>query len=85
MGDLNEHDYLKGDHSFRMWFKIMWKNWYIQIFIIALSFAASILRFYGERDTGFYVAMSIPIGVLLVIAYKGLYQFWNDLKNNSSR
>ena len=29
-------DYLNGDHSFKRWFKIMWKNSYIQIFTVAL-------------------------------------------------
>lgn len=82
--DMKEN-FLNGDHSFSMWFKIMWKNWYIQLFILALLCIVGIVTLYGEKDSGFYIALVIPIVIMLVISYKGFYQFWNDLKNNSSR
>ena len=85
MTPFKEKDYLNGDHSFKMWFKIMWKNFYIQLFAIDLFFLSLLFALYKDRDLGFYIACFILIGGMAVIAFKGFYQFWEDLKGGKSR
>lgn len=85
MKNFQEPDYLNGDHSFKMWFKIMWRNYYIQTFTAALFLAIMFILFYREFNSGFVIGLSIPVLAMSIIAYKGFYQFWNDLKNNRSR
>jgi hypothetical protein len=81
-----KNDVLNGDHSFKMWFKIMWGNTYIQLFVLALAFFIGILTQYNSFDGwGFWVCLTIPSLTMIVIAYKGFYQFWNDLKNGETR
>lgn len=62
------------------WRQLMWKNFYIQLFIIAL--AALVGEFYLIDSFysfgGFILGISIPIGVMILIAYKGFYQFWRQ-------
>jgi len=95
----NKKDYLDGDHSFKNWFKIMWENKFIQLFSIFsimlimelfnLEFAVeSISNAYNDYVfagilVGFGFAIP-PLGII-IIGYKGFYQFWNDLKNGISR
>ena len=71
--------------GFNTWFKIMWNNFFIQLFMISLAFIALTILLYGEIDTGFFIAISIPALAAIITVYKGFYQFWNDLKNNRSR
>lgn len=86
MKDFQEKDYLNGDHSFKMWFKIMWQNHYIQTFIAALILAIMFVTFYDDEfNFGFFVGLSVPVSIMATIAYKGFYQFWNDLKKGQSR
>ena len=90
-------DFLDGDHSFKKWFKIMWENHYIQIFIVAFGVTIyelctfqNIVDSVANADGIAGIIMS-GMGVLIapvltiVVAYKGFYQFWNDLKNGRSR
>ena len=72
------------------WFQLMWKNFYIQLFVVAII--AIIGLFYYEFFVepfyllgGFLVALAIPIGMMILIGYKGFYQFWNDYKQGKSR
>lgn len=69
------------------WFQLMFKNSYIQLFIVAIAFLVAELvmmdSFYSTA--GFIVGISIPILMMIVIAYKGFYQFWNDYKAGRSR
>lgn len=76
-------DPLKGDHSFIMWFKIMWMNWYIQLFAICLMAIGVVVT--TLSDIELILGLAIPTASAIVIAYKGFYQFWNDLKNKRSR
>lgn len=92
-------DLLNGDHSFKMWFKIMWKNGYIFLFLVGLT--ALILELINIRDVfgwtidawhegiaaGALVTVGnfIPILIVGSIAYKAFYQYWNDLKNGTTR
>lgn len=92
-------DYTNGNHSFSNWFKIMWKNSYIQLFVVFFSVLViqvinikkciEILLEVKEDTlfaflfTSFY--MLIPLLVVVTIIHKGFIQFWNDLKNGRSR
>ena len=92
-------DFLDGDHSFKNWFKIMWGNHYIHIFVVALAITIYELCVFSKVvDTvqenfmvgvaeGIMTTMgvSIPPAITIIVAYKGFYQFWNDLKNGRSR
>ena len=94
-----EKDYTGGDHSFANWFKIMWKNSYIQLFFIFLlvliiqithiNFCIELLvEIKNDNLFSFLLisfAMAMPLLVVLVIIHKGFLQFWNDLKNGRSR
>jgi len=96
----NKKDYLNGDHSFKKWFSIMWKNKYILLFLIAFTgFVFELIYFkdvitmvtdaVGSDGIGFGIlagfALSLPTLMMAIIGYKGFYQFWNDLKNVRSR
>ena len=70
--------------GFKMWFSIMWRNWYIQLFAICIAFIV-LVCVSGLEYMDFFLAITLPIVTALVIAYKGFYQFWNDLKNDRSR
>jgi hypothetical protein len=75
-------DFLNGDHSFKKWFKIMWSNGYIALFIVAaIAFGAILFTLQGSE---LWISI-LPVAMMAVIAYKGFYQFWNDLKNGRSR
>jgi hypothetical protein len=92
-------DYTGGDHSFKNWFKIMWQNTYIPIFLAALI--ALVFQIIKIEDCLVYVGsayveglvplifslifMFLPLSILCIVAYKGFYQFWNDLKNGNKR
>ena len=92
-------DYTGGDNSFKNWFSIMWKNFFIQFFIIFTSMlVAQIINFdwcieawYEAVNEGTMPAIMVSIAMCLpslgvfIISYKAFYQFWNDLKNGNSR
>ena len=78
-------DFLNGDFSFKNWFRIMWDNNYIQIFLTALITNILFLIFPDVAGDGqVFVVVFLSI-IKLVVAYKGFYQKWNDLKNGRSR
>ena len=75
-------DFTKGDHSFKNWFKIMWLNRYIQLFIVSLLILfLMIFKLNGEE----LWALLLPISMMVVIGYKGFYQFWKDLKGGQKK
>lgn len=70
--------------GFKTWFKIMWMNWYIQLFIISLT--AIVLVLCSDLEgLDLALAIALPTASASVIAFKGFYQFWNDLRNDRSR
>jgi hypothetical protein len=77
-----KEDFTNGDHSFKNWFKIMWSNSYIQLFVVALVILFLIVFNLSEEELW---VILLPISMMVVIVYKGFYQFWNDLKNGKSR
>jgi inner membrane protein involved in colicin E2 resistance len=70
--------------TFMDWFRLMNKNHYIHIFLLAVVFFVVILLNF-EPTWGFCVAIAIPSLMMIVIAYKGFYQFWKDMQNGRSR
>lgn len=70
-------DYTNGDHSFKNWFKIMWKNFYIQLFLLGLAF--TIYGFIDLEGTD-QLLLIIPILAMIAIAYLGFYKFWKELR-----
>jgi hypothetical protein len=90
-----KRDFLKGDYSFKNWFRIAWKNKYIQICVLAL--AAMIYQVWNLGDMiallednfaysaggGIMatIGLLIPSAIFIITAYKGLYQHWNHLKD----
>lgn len=92
-------DYTGGDHSFKKWFEIMWKNTFIQLFVVFFVLlilqltnlnwcAEAWLEAKNDSVGGLIMAslgMLIPLAGTLIIAYKAFYQYWNDLKNGNSR
>jgi hypothetical protein len=69
------------------WFQLMWMNSYIQLFGVAIVFLVAEIYFWDTFFSlgGLIVGLAIPIGMMILIAYKGFYQFWNDYKNGKSR
>lgn len=68
--------------GFKVWFKVMWSNFFIQIFVIALTFLC--IGFVGLDGWNLLVLL-IPFAAMSAVAYKAFYQFWNDLKSGNSR
>lgn len=88
------------ENSFKFWFALQWQNKYLQIFAVTfIATIIELCRFGWVVDTiadnysdggwlgaTFTIAgLLIPITVSAVIAYKGFWQYFNDLKNNTSR
>lgn len=85
MDNLNR-DFTGGDHSFKKWFKIMWKNFYIQLVLIGIGIICAIIYHKEEFDTrDFYLSISVPIIMVTIVILKGFIQFWKDLKSGRSR
>ena len=82
---LSDIDFTKKENqTFKNWFKVMWSNLYILPFLIALGVIIYIP--FLTLDTNLhYLIILLPIAICSVIGYKGFYQFWDDLKNNTSR
>lgn len=72
-----------GDEKKLTWWQLMWKNSYIQLFILAVVFLiGAIIRsdsFYSL--TGLILGFSIPISIMIIISYFGFYKFWKDYNN----
>lgn len=88
------------ENSFKFWFALMWQNKYIHIFLVAFvltiigickfDFIQETVseNFSDEGKLGAIFAIcgfSIPPIICIVIAYKAFWQYFNDLKNNTSR
>ena len=78
-------DYLNGDHSFKRWFKIMWKNGYVFLFLVSLAliiisiFFKEVLAFEPDNHANWVVA-GLGFVIFSVVTYKGFWQFSNFLK-----
>lgn len=65
------------------WFELMWNNFYIQLFAIAVIMLVGLIIDYKRTQYvpkgWFFVALSIPIMMIIGIAYFGFYKFWLDI------
>ena len=89
----------KGEYSFKNWFKLGWKNRYVQICVVALIAMIYQITHLGTmvavmEDNIAYstmggimtsIAMLIPSAVFIITAFKGLYQHYKDMQNGTSR
>ena len=87
------------ENSFKFWFALMWQNKYIQLFFVGLiPMILEVCNLKWVTDTvrdnfedgvagGIMtiVGLLTPAAIAAVIAYKGFYQFWNDIKSGTSR
>lgn len=80
-------DFTKGDHSLKNFIRIMWQNWYIQIWIVFLTglFCSIVFKeAFGYPDLGHGFSVILFILGSVIIPFKCI-QFWNDLKNGRTR
>lgn len=73
------------ENSFKYWFALQWQNWYIQSFVGILALFIFMLTPYAELEGWEKLLSLIPLSACVTIAYKGFYQFFNDMKNGTSR
>lgn len=88
------------ENSFKFWFALQWQNKFLPIFIVTFLLTIIGLfkinwvintvseNYFDEGVLGAsftIAAFSIPPIVSVVIAYKGFWQYFNDLKNGISR
>lgn len=87
------------ERSFKFWFALQWQNKYIQIF--AVSFSILVYQFctFGSQagyfaeawNDGVAEGLMVSMGLLLplivssVVAYKGFWQYFDDLSKKRSR
>lgn len=95
----NRKDPKEEYNSFKKWFHIMWKNSYIFLFLVGLGGVITQLVMWDEvmemvRENYSYstmgaimvtIGMLIPISITIVVAYKGFWQFWRDLRGGTGR
>jgi hypothetical protein len=69
------------------WWQFQKSNPFIYIFFVALAFLITACCLWNTFYSlgGFLIALFIPIAMMLLIAYKAFYQFWQDYKNGTSR
>lgn len=62
------------------WWQLMWKNGYVQLFGVAIAFLVVELICMDEFYSwgAFIVGISIPIGMMVVIAVLGFWKFWKQ-------
>ncbi len=92
--DLNFED------SFKFWFALMWQNKYIQLATLGLVVTIIELFNIGDLIDTFYENLYIDgfwgglfsfVGILIIpamltlVSYKGLWQYWDDMKKGRSR
>jgi hypothetical protein len=69
--------------NFKKWFKLMWRNRYIQLFAMFIAMLTMILHTRDQFDTPelLVLTLSIPVAGMLSIAYFGFYRFWQQVKH----
>ncbi len=96
---LNPNDFTNGDHSWKNFIVMTWKTQFLKLWIIGV--VLTILQLFhlpwcidtiiGAFQDGVLgglltcMGMLIPLTWVVLIGYKGLYQYWNDMKNGISR
>lgn len=87
------------ENSFKFWFALQWQNTYIQLFVVFFTvLTLQLINFktvwgwlmdsYNDSiGTGIFVTpfMFLPLAGASIIAYKGFFQYFDDLKHGTSR
>ena len=87
------------EKSFKFWFALQWQNSYIQIFVVAfgiliyqlINFSNSLGMIADAWCEGIGSGLMVTGGSLLplaassIVAYKGFYQYYDDLSKGKSR
>lgn len=87
------------EKSFKFWFALQWQNKYIQIFAVAFgiliyqlinysdSLGSILEAWYESVGAGLMVTAGslLPLAVSSIVAYKGFYQYYDDLSKGKSR
>jgi hypothetical protein len=88
------------ENSFKWWFALQWQNKYIHLFLVGFVLTILELCNLGWiKDTitenfqdggtmgGIFTIMGIiiPPAIAAIVAYKGFYQYFDDLKHGRSR
>ncbi len=82
---LDDIDFTKKENqTFKNWFKLMWANAFIQLFLGSIVLGIIILTAKFDEASS-YLSILIPIAMFIMIGYKGFYQFWKDIINGRSR
>ena len=96
---INSKDPTGGDHSFRQWFKRMWKIKAIQYFFVWFPLLVAeiigfntVLGWVGDAfadsiGTGIFTLpfILLPPAAVLILVYKDFYQDWKDYINGQSK
>lgn len=66
------------------WMQLMWRNFFVQLFILAAVFLGIEIAFYDEfySVSALYIGISIPIGIMVLIICNGFIKFWNSYKKS---
>lgn len=86
--DLTSIDFTKKENqTFKNRLALMVQNGYIFIFGLALIGLIVSLIYYNTFYSfyTFLIAIFVTVGIMILIIYKGYFQYWNDLKNGRSR
>ena len=88
------------ENSFKYWFALMWQNKYIQLFTIGfVALILELINFGWVIDTisenfasggnfggiATIIGLSIPLLEASAIGYFGFWQYFQDMKNKTSR
>ena len=87
------------EKSFKFWFALQWQNKYIQIFAVAFSILIYQLINYADSLGSIFEAWAesigaglmvtagslLPVAVVILISYKGFWQYFDDLSKGKSR
>lgn len=56
------------------WFRLMWKNWFIQLFVVGLTI---LIASFFLPDLGLPGGI-IGAAICIIIGYWGFYKFWKE-------
>lgn len=98
--DIKKIDFTKKENqTLRNWFALQWQDKNILYFLPFITLLTLqlinletvwgwLIEAYNDSTmTGIFVTpfMLLPLAGVLIIAYKGFYQFWDDMKKGTSR
>lgn len=88
-------DFIPGEHDAKSWFKIMWQNGYIRVFLLGLvgiileltnlDTCKDLLFGYNDPEATIWaiLLLLIPWAICIIVTLLGFIKFWNYLKGKS--